>query len=251
MRKILMSLVVFLIATSAAVAQSQNTVGSYSVVKPKPGSQQQFEAARKQHSAWHKAKNDRMDVLIWEIIAGEEEGSYLSGSAGYQWKDFDGRDQFDKEDAADRAKSLDTFTEPGSRSSFWIYRADLSATREPASPAKYIVVTHFLVKPEHIEHFNATIKKINAGLKKASYAGGASRWYVLNVGGDGPRYALVSDRASYAEMQPPEKSMIAALDEAYASGQGEAILNEVRTCYTSTHSFMAQYRPDLSYVAPK
>lgn len=84
MRKILMSLVVFLIATSAAVAQSQNTVGSYSVVKPKPGSQQQFEAARKQHSAWQKAKNDRMDVLIWEIIAGEEEGSYLSGSAGYQ-----------------------------------------------------------------------------------------------------------------------------------------------------------------------
>jgi hypothetical protein len=247
MRKFLTFAAVLL--TTLGLAQAQNTVASFSLVRPKAGGAQQFEEARKKHSAWHAAKNDRMSVLIWEVLTGEEEGAYLSGNMGQQWKDFDGRDQFDKDDAADRAKSLDTFTAPGGRSSYWIYRADLSAAKEPATPSKYMVVTHYNVKPEHIDHFVATIKKINTGLKKVNYPASTSRWYQLSNGGDGPRYALVTERASYADMAPPEKSMTAALDEAYGAGQGDAIVNELRTCFTSTRSYMAQYRPELSYVA--
>jgi hypothetical protein len=251
MKKTLMLVVAFLFATSAAWGQSQNTIASVSVVKPKPGSVQQFEAARKQHSAWHKAKKDSMSVLIWEILTGDNEGAYLSGNLGQQWKDFDGREQFDKEDAADRAKSLDTFSAPVGGSSFWVYRSDLSASAEPATPSKYMVVTDYVLKPEHIDHFIATIKKINAGLKKVEYPASTSRWYSLANGGQGPVYALVTERASYAEMAPPAKTMSAALDEAYGAGQGDAIINELRNCYTATRSYMAQYRPDLSFVAPK
>ncbi|HVJ08853.1 MAG TPA: hypothetical protein VM554_10740 [Acidisarcina sp.] len=233
-------------STSILAQSSSRPVSEVNLVTPKPGMAAQFEAGRKAHSAFHAAQKDTWSIYVWQVLTGERAGSYVMVSPGHHWSDFDAREAFNKLDQADVAKNILPYAASSSRS-YFAYREDLSRSKPPATPPMLHTNTYYSVNPEHFNDFIDAVKKINAALEKTNYPTKPSRWYSLANGGEVPAFVLIVDRASWADMEPPEKPMEDALKEAYGDS-GPQVLDQLRRSCRSIYTEMSVYRADLSYV---
>ena len=244
MRKLALIVTLLLLATSVLAQSSPQVVSEVYVTTIKPGMTAQWEAGRKEHSAFHAAQKDTWSVLVWQILTGERSGSYMSSSPGHNWKDFDAREAFNKTDLPNVEKNMGAST-AGSVKAYYVYRDDLSLTKPPSPPAKMRTTASYSVIPEHVNDFLDAVKKINAAIQKTNYPVKPSRWYQLANGGDVPTYVLVTDRASWSDMEPQDKKLEDALKEAY--GDSGALDQLRRSCHRITTE-MSVFRADLSYM---
>jgi hypothetical protein len=244
MRKSALIATLLFLANSALAQSSPQMVSEVNLSTPKAGMTAQWEAGRKAHSAFHVAQKDTWSVLVWEITTGPRTGSYIMASPGHNWKDFDAREAFNKLDLPDVAKNMGPATEGGS-TAYYVYRDDLSLTKPPSMPAKMRTTATYTVIPEHLNDFLDAVKKINAAIQKTSYPVKPSRWYSLASGGDVPTFVLVTDRASWADMEPPEKKLEEALKDAYGD---TGALDQLRRSCQRIVSEMSVFRADLSYM---
>lgn len=238
---------------SPVLAQQANALTVINAQTPKPGMAKQYEAARAKHMGWHKSQKDAWTWFVWEVVSGDNTGSYVTGSFGHAWKDLDGREKFDKADVADVATSMGP-TVARSVLSYWVERADLSLSPNAPgfTPGPMIAVSTYHLNPDSVNDFMDAVKKVNEGIKKTNYAvSGPSRWYQLVNGGEVPTFVLVGDRANWAAFQPNDKTLDVMMGEAYGKDQGAAILVSLRKTFRSLQTSIYQYRPDLSYIAPK
>jgi len=227
-----------------ALGQTPQVVSEVHVTAPKPGMSAEWEAGRARHSAFHAAQKDTWSILVWEITTGERAGSYIQASPNHNWKDFDARDAFNKLDAPDVAKNITPYS--GSTStSYFVFRDDLSLTKPPATPPRMRVNSIYWVIPSEVNTFTDSIKKINEAIKRTNYPAKPSRWYQLANGGDTPTYVLVSDRASWGDMEPAEKQLSDALKEVYGDARA---LDDLRKSTRRIATELAVFRPDLSYM---
>lgn len=244
MRKVALFVALLILAASGLAQSSPQVVSEVFVTTVKPGMTAQWEAGRKEHSAFHAAQKDSWSILVWQILTGERTGAYVSASPGHNWKDVDARDAFNKVDLPNIEKTMGAST-AGSVKAYFVYRDDLSLTKPPSSPAKMRTTATYNVIPERVNDFLDAIKKINAAIQKTNYPVKPSRWYQLANGGDVPTYVLVSDRASWGDMEPPEKKLEDALKEAY--GDAGALDQLRRSCHRIVTE-MSVFRADLSYI---
>jgi hypothetical protein len=205
----------------------------------------QWEAGRKQHSAFHAAQKDTWPIYVYQIMTGERTGSYLSVSPGHHWSDFDARQEFVKVDTAQIAKDLGPYVATTSES-YAVFRDDLSRTKPPATPATMRTSTYYSVIPGHSNDFIAAVKKIIEAIQKTNAPVKPSRMYSVVNGGEVPTYVLVTDRATWADMQP-EKTTEAILREAYGDSGPEVLDQLTRSC-SRIRTELSVYRSDLSYI---
>lgn len=244
MRKFLIFCTLLVASTSLLAQSSPQLVSEVHYTTAKPGMVTQWENGRKQHSAFHAAQKDTWNIFVWQILTGPRTGGYIMASPGHNWKDFDARDAFNKLDIPDVAKNMEPYTAT-TDTAYFVYRDDLSMTKPPATPAKMRTTTTYMVIPEHVNDFIDAVKKINAAIQKTNYPAKPSRWYALANGGDVPTFVLVTDRASWADMEPPQKKLEDAVKE--ANGDASALEQLRRSCHriiTET----SEFRPDLGYT---
>lgn len=244
MRKSALLVSILLLSISGLAQSSPQVVSEVNITMPKPGMTTQFEAGRKAHSAFHGTQKDTWTVFVWEITTGERSGAYMSSSPGHNWKDFDAREAFNKLDGVDVAKNMGPSTASG-ETQYYVFRDDLSLTKPPATPAKMRTTATYSVIPERLNDFTDAIKKINAAIQKTNYPAKPSRWYGLATGGNAPTFVLVTDRASWADMEPPEKKLEDALKDAYGDSSA---LDQLRHSCNHIVNEMSVFRPDLSYI---
>jgi hypothetical protein len=106
--------------------------------------------------------------------------------------------------------------------------------------------TYYTVIPEHVNDFVAAAKKINAAIQKNNDTVRPSRVYQLVNGGETPTFVLITDRASWADMEP-QKSNDAILKDAYGDS-GPQVLEQLRRSCSKIVTELSVYRPDLSYI---
>ncbi len=94
--------------------------------------------------------------------------------------------------------------------------------------------------------FLDAVKKINAAIQKTNYPVKPSHWYSLANGGDAPTFVLVTDLASWSDMEPTEKKLEDALKEA-RKGDASALEQLRRSC-SRIVTEMFVFRADLSYL---
>jgi len=234
------------LSVPARAQESPGTVARIGVFKPKPGAAAQFEQGRKKHFEWHRKANDGWTWYTWETISGEHEGSYITATFGHHWKDFDAWEKMEQADTADANANMG----PSIASEFTAYYDYIpEASRPPAGkePSAMGQVTHFFVKPAGVDAFLGAIKEARTALDKVDWPA-HSFWYRLVNGGNGPEFVLVTARASWAEMEPPAKTLAQAFTEAYGPQKAVALIDAVVGNTTHTYSEMIRYRPDLSYI---
>jgi hypothetical protein len=246
MRKFALIATLLFLATSVLAQSSPQVVSEVNVAMPKPGMTAQWEAGRKQHSAFHATQKDTWSILVWQVLTGERTGAYVMGSPGHNWKDFEPRDAFNKLDLPDVEKTMGAYTAGGS-TAYYVFRDDLSLTKPPSPPAKMRTTATYTLIPEHLNDFLDAVKKINGAIQKTSYPAKPSRWYALANGGEAPTFVLVTDRASWADMEPPEKKLEDALKEAYGDS-GPQVLDQLRRSCQRIVTEMSVFRADLSYM---
>lgn len=235
-----------LIPASILAQSSPQMVSEVHISTPKPGMTAQWESGRKQHSSFHAAQKDTWNVYVWQIMTGERSGSYISATPGRHWSDFDARAAFNKIDAPDVAKSLAPYT-ASTTLSYYVFRDDLSLTKPSATPPTMRTTTYYSVIPGHTNDFTDAIKKISAAIQKSNYPIKPSRWYSLANGGNVPTFVQIVDRSTWADMEPPEKTLEAALKEAEGDS-GPQLLDQLRRSCSRIVTELSVYRPDLSYV---
>lgn len=225
--------------------QPQRLISEVNIATPKPGMTAQFEAGRKAHSAFHAAQKDTWSVFVWEITTGERTGSYLMASPGHHWADFDARADFIKLDEVDVAKNLAPYAT--TTTSYFAYRDDLSLSKPPATPSAMRTAIYYSVIPEHLGDFIDAMKKINAASQKLNDPTRPSRIYALANGGNAPQFVLITERATWADMEPVGMALDDLLKAAYGD-DGKKILDQYRGSIAHVRTEMAVYRPDLSYL---
>jgi len=243
---LLVAVAAFVSAVSVLAQEKPGTVAMVLTVSPKDGAYQQLEQALTRHYQWHRSQKDAYAWFVWEVATGERVGGFVIGSFGHHWKDLDTRAAFDKADDADFVANVLPSTS-AVVPAFYAFIPEVSRPTGAKEPSPMTQLTHYFVKPAGIPVFNDALKEIKAAQDKANYTV-HSNWYRLVSGGDGPHYVLATDRASFADFEPPEKSLEAVLVDAYGVSKAVALMDAVRGNTVRTYSEILRYRPDIGYT---
>jgi hypothetical protein len=239
-------MLVMLGALSAAGQEEGATLGWVFFDKPKAGMEQQYEEALKAHMAWHGQQKDTWEWHTWLEVNGEELGSFVIGTFGHTWEEFDARTEFQAKDAADAVGRLGPYSQTVTNA-IDVYRADLSRPPEGEAPLPLMSVVLFNLKVGAESDFTHYIRKVHEAIGKTNWP---TRyiWRQLVNGGDLPQFILILPRKNWAGFKPPEKSFQAMLEEAYGREEAASLLRLYRKSVRSVRNSILQHRPDLSYV---
>lgn len=78
------------LAAVATPAQDKpGTLAPLEFQKPKNGMVKQYEDGRKQKAEWHKQQKDPLPLYVWEVMSGDDTGTYIVGRLNQHWADLD------------------------------------------------------------------------------------------------------------------------------------------------------------------
>lgn len=212
----------------------------------KPGMTQQFEAAYKQHIAWHRQQNDTWTWHTWQYETGERLGQYLVRTPGHHWEDFDAHAEFSAADTADFVAGAGQYVESVS-STFSRVLPKVSRWPEGDARPAFVEVLTFRLRYGAGREFNYAIKKINEAINKSDWPVHYA-WLTTVSGGELGTYTLVLPHKNWAGFKDPEKSFPAMLEEVYGRVGAGKVLKAFTKSVLSESSQIARFRPDLSYT---
>lgn len=246
------SLVVILAMAASAVGQNQpGTIAALEFQKLKNGMVKQYEDGRKQKAEWHKQQKDPLPLFVWELMSGDDTGTYVVGRLNQHWADFD------KPAVPDQA-DLDEFTKvvgPSVQSVVARYYAYLPKVSNPPAdknPAKFNELVAYHVRFGKDAEFNSLLARITEAVTKTKWPVNYL-WYVLANGGPGGTYVLVIPRNSWADFEdkPDMKPFRQMLTDAFGEGESDSIIKRLDSCADSVTTAIDKFRPDLSYIPSK
>ena len=182
---------VSLLALPMWAQQKPGTLSSFEFQTPKNGMVQQYEAGRKLKAQWHKQQKDNQPLLVWQIISGDNTGTYVVGREGQHWSDFDKPSVPDAADLAEYNKEIGQFV-GALVTRYYNYMADESSIPAGGAPSHYAEINIYHVKFGHYAEFRTAISRVNAAIKKTNWnPGGSAGWYELVNGGHMGEFVLV------------------------------------------------------------
>ncbi len=216
-------------------------------VQPRPGVSAQFEAGAKKHVEWHKQQKDTWAWEAWEVLTGENFGQIVWRSGNHRWEHFDSALEFRADDDADAQANIVPYS---SSVVSWYSRVHRDLTHWPdTTPSAMISVTEYHLNPGGEGDFLYTVRKIHDALQKAK---SPFKYLIASTvsGGEVPTFVVVSPRANWAAMNPPEKNFLAYVEEAYGRQEAEELLQKFFKTVHCMRGNILRYRADLSYSPP-
>src|SRR5690242_6846160 len=164
---------------SLGAQQKPATVMSIEFQTPKFGMTAQYEAGRKTKAAWHKEKKDPRPLFLWEIMTGEQTGTFAVGGSLVHWADLDNPPISEEMDVAEWEKVIGNSVQ-SLVTHYYDYMPDLSRPGEGMMPSKYATVLTFSVRTGKTQAFLADMKKITGAINKTKWPA-HYRFYGLNM----------------------------------------------------------------------
>ena len=212
----------------------------------RPGSEAQYMEGRKRHIEFHRSQNDAWSYHAYQVISGEQTGSFVTVTSPHKWSDQDARDQFNRDDQADVMKNILPYA-GHTEVSYWRVRSDMSRAGAPKAddpPAPYYAVSHFILHADALPGFIDNVKRASAAADKVNAPGPSGLWYQLANGGEGPHFVLVTPRKTWAEFNAPPIDDV--LKQALGA-EGATLISNIRKAFARTWTETIQHRDDLSY----
>jgi hypothetical protein len=245
MTRVFLTLVSVLLLALPVVAQEDSgNVAEVVCFKVQPGKSTQFEEGVKKHLVWHREQNDPWTWLAWEVITGEDTGTYCWGSFGHNWEDFDNPGVPEDAGLADVAATFGPFVREH-EATFWTALPNVSNPSEGQPAMSSVIFFHTRYGTE--EKFNHLIGEFHKAIEKTNMPWNYE-WYALVSGGNEGTYAIVLPRPNFAAFNPTGKPFPKMLEEAYGKAGADALLAKWRKVVKSANSELSRNRPDLSYI---
>lgn len=239
-----------LLAVMSQSAWAQmNSLAQLYTVKPKAGMEIGFQTALKQHAEWRAQNKDPWSWTTYEVVQGENLGSFVIRSGDHSWADFDTYDAgFGPVGNVQFQATVAPLVESTTAS---ISTLDTAHVRLPDDMSKMTllqVVTYYL-KPDQGQRFNEVVGKFHSAIVKTDYP--AYYAFVNQVAGSvGPAVTLVLPFENWAAFEEPDKPMAAMLAEVYGKKEAAKMSEEFSNCFTRIETSVLRVRPDLSVTAP-
>ena len=251
-RRHMVSAVAIVLCLSGVLMAQQNfgTIAALEFQKLKSGMVQQYEAARKTKAAWHKQQNDPLPLFVWEVLSGENTGSYIVGRVGQHWADMDKPALSDEADKAEFQKVVASAVE-SVVTRYYEYMPKIS-NGDMTGPAKFSEILIFETKYGREADFRSAIGRIHEGGQKTSWPV-KYEWYALANGGSSGQFVLVLPRNSWADFEdkPDVKPFREMIKEAFGQSEADSIINRIDGSVETETTEIIQFRPDLSYLPGK
>jgi hypothetical protein len=227
-------------------AQPTGSVARVFVTQVKGGQTAQYEAGRKRHMDWHRKQADTWAWFTWEVVTGERAGSFLAGTFGHQWKDFDDWEaKLGTSDAADGALNMAAST-ASQVNGFYLHMPEVS--RGPGGePPPMSELTFYRLNFGADQEFRSAIKKAHEAIGKSTWKVNYA-WYEMVNGGDHPTYVLAFAMKGFADLAPQDPPFPAMLEKVMGAYDAQEVLKAIDRSVKSARSEIVRYRPDLSYV---
>jgi len=252
MKRLFGALGVGVLLSSFVMCQQQpGTLASLEFQTPKNGMVSQYEQGRKQKAAWHKQQNDPQPLMVWEIISGENTGTYIVGRLEQHWADFDKPSVPEAADLAEYNKEIGQYV--GSLvTRYYEYLPKVSNMKTGAMPSKYSEVQIFHVKIGHESDFQTAIGRVSAAIEKTKWPSEAG-WYSLVNGGRFGEYVLVLPHKNWADFEdrPDMKPFRDMIKDGLGQSESDAVMRMFDTSIEGGSTEIIEFRQDLSYLPAK
>jgi hypothetical protein len=249
-RKRLMAAVgILLFFAGSVVAQEKpGTIAALEFQKPKNGMVPQYEAGRKQKAAWHKQQNDTLPLFVWEILSGDNTGTYVVGRLGQHWADFDKPPIPDESDRAEFQKVVGSYVD-SVVARYYEFLPKVSNTSEAKTPPKFSEIITFHLRYGKGSDFQSAIGRVYEASQKTKWPVNYE-WYQLANGGPTGVYVLVLPRNSWADFEdkPEVKPFRDMLKEAFGQAEADSIVDRIDDSVQKETSEIIQFHPELSYL---
>ena len=243
--------VVVFAACSVAAQGNPGNIAALEFQKPKNGMVQQYEAGRKQKAAWHKQQNDPQPLFVWEILSGDNTGTYIVGRLGQHWADFDKPAIPDEADEAEFQKVVGSYVD-SVIDRFYEYMPRVSNPSDAKTPSKFAEVITFYVKYGKGADFRSAISRVNEAAQKTKWPVNYE-WYGLENGGLTGVFALVLPRNSWADFEekPDVKPFRDMIKDAFGQSEADSIIDRIDNSVQKETTEIIQFHPELSYMPGK
>lgn len=243
--------IVLCVAGSLVAQDNPGTLAVLEFQKPKNGMVLQYEAGRKQKAAWHKQQNDGQPLMVWEILSGENTGTYVVGRFGQHWTDLDKPSVPDEADLAEYQKVIGNYVDSVT-TSYYEYMPKVSNPPSDTMAAKFSEVITFHVRYSKISQFRSALSRIHDAAEKTKW-GVNYEFFALANGGTTGTFVLVIPHNNWADFgdNPNVKPFRDMIKEAYGQEGADSIMGELDSAVEKETSEISKFRTDLSYLPGK
>ena len=244
--------IVLFVAASLAAQEKPGTIAALEFQKPKNGMVPQYEAGRKQKAAWHKQQNDPQPLFVWEILSGDNTGTYVVGRFGQHWADFDKPAIPDEADLAEFQKVVGNYVD-SVVARYYQFMPKISNPPSGATvPAKFSEIISFQLRYGKSSDFRSAIGRIYEATQKTKWPVNYE-WYALENGGRTGLYVLVLPHNNWADFEdkPDVKPFRDMIKEAFGQAEADSIVDRIDHSVEKETTEIIQFRPDLSYLPSK
>jgi hypothetical protein len=243
--------IVLWVACSLGAQEKPGTIAALEFQKPKNGMVPQYEAGRKQKAAWHKQQNDPQPLLVWEILSGDNTGTYVVGRLAQHWADFDKPPIPDEADLAEFQKVVGGYVD-SVVARYYEFMPKVSNPTNDKLPAKFADVLTFYVRYGKDSDFRSAMARVTEGASKTKWPPNYD-WYELTSGGLANVFVLVLPRKSWADFEdkPDEKPFRDMLKDAFGQPEADSILERFDNSVQKETDEIVKFRSDLSYLPGK
>jgi hypothetical protein len=239
-------------ACSLAAQQKPGTLAGLEFQKVKNGMVPQYEAGRKQKAAWHKQQNDPQPLMVWEIMSGDNTGTYIVGRVGQHWADMDKPAISDAADLAEFQKIVGIYVESVTTQYYEFQTKISNPPSGTTMPSKFAEILIFHVRYGKDSDFRSAISRVYDAAQKTKWQPNFE-WYELVNGGQAGTYVLSLPRNNWADFEdkPDVKPFRDMLKEAFGQAEADSITDRIDRSVEKETSEILQFRPDLSYLPGK
>jgi hypothetical protein len=243
-----------IVALAAVSSMAQDKPGNLAALefqKPKNGMVKQYEDGRKQKAEWHKQQKDPLPLFVWEVMSGDETGSYVVGRLNQHWADLDKPAVPDQADLDEFNKVLGPAVQ-SVVSRYYEYLPKVSSPPADNKVSKFSEIIGYHVRYGKDAEFNTLIAKITEGINKTKWPVNFL-WFALANGGPTGNYVLVIPHNSWADFEdkPDMKPFRQMLTDAFGEGESDSIIKRLDSCVEGVTSQIDRFRADLSYLPAK
>lgn len=205
----------------------------------------QFEAALKDHIAWHEKAEGVWGWNVFQVVTGPDYGTYIIRSQNVHWEDFDANEKFfRKQVMVFRLKVMPLVEAIDCR----IVQVDGENSRWPEEEGKanLIEVYQYYVKPSMLNQFNEARVEFHKAIVEADWDVNYA-WSFVRSGGVVPAVSLIVPHENWAGFAEPERSFKEVMTEAFGEEKANDLVAKFRGSVAKIKNFTVRYRPDLSY----
>jgi hypothetical protein len=237
-------LAMLVLPAMAADEQPPTLARNYSI-SVKAGHEAEFEDGMEKQMEWYKKNSETWHWHTWQWETGENTGKYLFRSPGHYWKDMDDRSE---RTARARAHFQEVAGPHVESMTAGISRVLPTLSNWPAEIGTVPMVSVYELNVHYgmSDEFVHTIGKIHEVLQETDWPVHYA-WSTTISGGEMPTFFLVIPHKNWADMQGPDKSLWAMLEETIGRAETDALKASLTKCVREEHTSLARLRPELSY----